>query len=514
MDDTLRAGRRRRWLPGRGAWIADPVVGAMVLVYPLIRLLGVITASPVNAPDSSGYRVRGDSFLNFSLTSLDGHSIRPWGVTIWMALWPTDRGILLAQVVLSIVVWVALAVTVAEGIGNPLARRIVVLLLLLVSCTAQVTAWDANMLSESVSVSTGILALVAIIRFVRQPTWPRAAVLVLAALWFTMTRPNVFPVLMAWAVALVVVGLLRRQALLWSLVAGSFVLMSLYAYVYNVRSDDTWREKFGVSRTTIAYAYPIAQNDPVAEDVLADVRKSDAPRCMIPATPKDATRGGPTLWVHRTAAVCPGMDAWATDNWTRWWVSWLLHHPSKTVQIIHAQLPNALSPPVYADVSAPAPQFVSSMYFGSTAIPQSNNSARSYRTQPLLLWLAAIVVLAVLGRRRFRSGNWHADLVVLAGAAGALVSAVTGGLLIQAAPDGVGRESAGVTLLLTASCVTLVGFGLGRLWPATSPDGEGAAPVPASGLTTGRAAVADGRPAVGPADEVDAAAPRQDHPVG
>ena len=77
-----------------------------------------------------------------------------------------------------------------------------------------------------------------------------------------------------------------------------------------------------------------------------------------------------------------------------------------------------------------------------------------------------------------------------------------------------GRESAGVTLLLTASCITLVGFGLGRLWPATSPDGEGADPAPASGLTTGRAAAADGHPAVGPADEVDAAAPRQDHPVG
>ena len=303
VSDTPEPGRSRRWFPGRRLWIDDPVVRAMVVVYPLVRLLAVIAVAPVNASDSAGYRVRHDNFLNFSLVSLDGHSIRPWGVTVWMALWPGDRGILLAQVALSIVAWVLLALTVADGIGNPVARRLTAFLLLLVSCTAQVIAWDAMMLSEPVSVSTGILALVAVIRFTREPSWPRAVVLVLAALWFTMTRPNVFPVLLAWAVALVVVGLRRHRAVPAAAVAVAFVVMSLYAYVYNVRSDDTWRAQYGVTRTTIAYGYPIAANDPVAKAVLADVRKSDAPRCMIPKTPQEVTHNGTTRWVHETAAV-------------------------------------------------------------------------------------------------------------------------------------------------------------------------------------------------------------------
>jgi hypothetical protein len=486
----------------------------MVAVYPLIRLLGVITAAPVNAPDAAGYRVRGDNFLNFALVSLDGHSIRPWGVTIWMALWPSDRGILLAQVALSIVAWAALAVTVANGIGNPAARRIMAFILLLVSCTGQVTAWDANMLSESVSVSTGVLALVAIIRFTRQPSWTRAGVLVLAGLWFAMTRPNVFPVLLAWAVALVVVGVLRRQVVLWGAVAGAFVLTSLYAYVYNVRSDDTWREQMGVTRTTIAYAYPIAANNPVAKDVLADVRRSDAPRCMIPATPNQVSQRGTTRWVHRTAGACPGMDAWATTNWTRWWVGWLLDHPTKTLRIIHTELPNALSPPVNANVSAPAPTFVGSMFFASTSIPQSTVATRSYRTQPLLLWLAAIITLAVLTRRRLRGGSWHTDLVVLVGAGGALVSAISGVLLIQAAPDGVGRESTGVAVLLTASCIALVGLGLGRLWFETASDRQRSDPASAPGLTPDPPVAADGHRGRGRAGEVAPGTPLQDHPVG
>ena len=77
----------------------------MVLVYPLIRFLAMVSTAPVPAPDAGGYRVAGDNFLNFSLTSLDGHAIRPWGVTIWMALWPGDRGIMFAQVALSMVAW-------------------------------------------------------------------------------------------------------------------------------------------------------------------------------------------------------------------------------------------------------------------------------------------------------------------------------------------------------------------------------------------------------------------------
>jgi hypothetical protein len=207
------------------------------------------------------------------------------------------------------------------------------------------------------------------------------------------------------------------------------------------------------------------------------------------------------------------MDAWATANWNRWWLSWLLHHPSKTAQIIHTELPNALSPPVDANVSAPAPTFVGSMFFGSTSIPQSTIATRSYRTQPLLLWLGAIITLAVLGRRRFQGRSWHTDLVVLAGAGGALASAIAGGLLIPYAPATVGRESTGITLLLTASCVVLVGLGLGRLWSRTASDRQRSDPAPAPGLTPGPPVAADGHPGRDRTEEVPGT-PRQDHPVG
>ena len=224
----------------------------MIAVFPVVRLLSVVSG-PTSYPDTHAYRVKG-SFLDLSLTSLDSRSIRPWGVTAWMALWPSEEGIVLAQTALSIVAWMALALTVAAGIQRAAPRRILVLLLLLLACTAEVADRDLTILAESVSISSGILALAAFIRFTRVPAWGRGAVFLLAALWFSMTRPNVFLTLLAWALAVLLMGVVfRRQVLLSRVVAGLLVAFSLYGYVYNIRSDDSWRAGTGFSRTVVAY---------------------------------------------------------------------------------------------------------------------------------------------------------------------------------------------------------------------------------------------------------------------
>jgi hypothetical protein len=461
MAARLGGGWRwtRAWTAG---WSSDPVVRAMIAVFPLVRLLEVVASGPSTYPDSPTYRVPG-SWLDLSLTSIGGHSVRPWGVTVWMALWPSDRAVVLAQAALAVVAWSVLALTLAAGIRRAAARRTIVLLVLTLASTAQVANWDLIILGESVSISSGILALAAAIRFQRAPTWRSGLVFLLPALWFAMTRPNIFPILLAWAVAFALVGLLRRQVLLPGVIAGLLVAFSLYSYVYNVRSDGAWQDRFGVSRTTVAYGYPVSENGPEAEAVLADLRRTDAPACMIPATPNDVSDHGTTAWVVRTAATCPEMDAWATAHWTRWWLGWLAGHPGRAVHIVRVELPNSLSTPVWADVTAAVPESVGSLYFGSPALPQAAVTTRNYRTQPLILWLAAVVALAWLGRRRWRGSAWTVDLILVAGAGGCLASAISSGLLIQTAPFEVGQEGAGAAVVLIATLVALVGFGLDRV---------------------------------------------------
>ena len=314
------------------------MVKGAVGVFLLLKLAATGWVTPSVYPDGISYRTPG-TWLDFSLTSLDGRSVRPWGVTIWMALWPGDRAIAIAQALLSFVVWAVLAFVVARGIRSAVVRRVVVVLLLLVPCTAQIANWDAVMLGDSVSISTGVLALAMALHFAQAPSWGRAAEFVAASLWFSMTRPNVFVILVVWALGIAVIGLVRRQAVLWGTVAAALVAVSLYSYVYNVRSDQGWVDAYGYSRTTVGYAYPVGKFDPVATSVIADLRRSDAPRCMIPATPEAVTHSGTTRWAASTSRACPGMDDWATKNWIRWWASWLLHHPGAGVRILKTVLP-------------------------------------------------------------------------------------------------------------------------------------------------------------------------------
>ena len=68
----------------------------MVLALPIAKVFGIATVNPSLYPDTNGYRSPG-TWLDFSLTSLDGASLRPWGATIWLALWPGDHAIMIGQ---------------------------------------------------------------------------------------------------------------------------------------------------------------------------------------------------------------------------------------------------------------------------------------------------------------------------------------------------------------------------------------------------------------------------------
>ena len=51
------------------------------------------------------------------------------------------------------------------------------------------------------------------LRFSRAPSWGRAAAFLAPALWFSMTRPNVFVIRVVLAFGLGVIGLVRGEAL-------------------------------------------------------------------------------------------------------------------------------------------------------------------------------------------------------------------------------------------------------------------------------------------------------------
>ena len=436
----------------------------MVLALPVAKVVGIATVNPSIYPDTKTYRREG-TWLDFSLTSLDGANLRPWGSTIWLALWPGDHAIMIGQALLSAVAWGALALVVSAGIRHATVRRLTAAALVLIPCTAQIGNWDSVILGDSVSMSTGVLALAALVWFTREPTWGRAATFGAAALWFTMSRPNAFVILLCWALGLLIIAVLRRGLVVVWAVAALLVLFSVYSYAYNMRSDAAWTAKHGYSRSTVSFAYPIWHYNPVAPQVVADLRKSDAPRCMIPEGERLITPHGPSEWVSRTVATCPEMNTWATENWQRWYISWLLTHPTSTIRVIDSQILHSLAPTVWGNVVAATPNSVAALFLGTPSVPQDARTQKSYHVQPLILWGLAVVGLGFAARRlgRWRGSPWAVDIALAASVAGGLLCAISSGLLIQTIPFEVAQESLASTVIITAALVVGVGLGIDRV---------------------------------------------------
>jgi hypothetical protein len=348
----------------------------------------------------------------------------------------------------------------------------------LIPCTAQIGNWDSVILGDSASVSTGVLALGALIWFTRDPNWGRAATFGAAALWFTRSRPNVFVILLCWALGLLLIAVLRRELVVVRVVAAILVLFSVYSYAYNMRSDSAWTATHGYSRTTVSYAYPIGAYNPVAPQIVADLRKSDAPRCMIPQGKRLVAHGGPTAWVSRTVVTCPEMNTWATQNWQRWYLGWLLTHPTSTIRLIDSQILHSLAPTVWGNVVAATPNSVAALFLGTPSLPQNAHPLKSYHVQPLILWGLAVVGLAFAARRfgRWSDSSWAVDIALAASVAGGLLCAISSGLLIQTMPFEVAQESLASTVIITAALVVGVGLGMDRI---LSPAKRAVAAIPA-----------------------------------
>ena len=104
----------------------DPVIRSMLVAFARHQgPRGGEQRSGRPYPDTDTYRVRG-LVPGLLAEQPGGRSVRPWGVTAWMALWPSDEAIVLAQTALSIVAWSVLALTAAAGIRRTAVRRVVV----------------------------------------------------------------------------------------------------------------------------------------------------------------------------------------------------------------------------------------------------------------------------------------------------------------------------------------------------------------------------------------------------
>jgi hypothetical protein len=233
--------RPRPWSAGAWRQLPWPTIGchAAVAVGTLfvIRVVGAGWPSgfPTFFPDSS-------SFLAVAgrgpLTGRFWFDERPVGFPLlaW-AVGGNVRLIVLVQTVLYVASFAALAAAVVTSLRSRLCRVTAVALITVVATQPRFALWNTHVLSESLTISLGILTLAGWWWWAARPSRPRLGLAALATVAWLVTRDsNVVPVVVVVVPALL--GAARwgrrltpdvRRAL--AVTAGSLLLVGAYVFV-------------------------------------------------------------------------------------------------------------------------------------------------------------------------------------------------------------------------------------------------------------------------------------------
>jgi hypothetical protein len=278
----LRLGRNRRWQEcgaiGRAQACGWPLELLVVGAYVVVRVWQAAAATPLYTRDSVDYA----RIARLPIGGTFASEVKPWGLPLLYKLLPGDLAISvpIAQLLLSIGAWLALAFAVGRCVEHTKLRRLALVCVLTFSCSAAVAQWDAVLLSESLSLSLFALVLAAGFELVRRPRpVALAALLVLAMLWAAARDTNAYA-FAPLALALLVSFGWRRKRLAAVLVCGSVLILA--ASAASASSPRRWQ---------------LVMIDLVGERVLASPQETAYFRARGMPLPQDLRR---RLYVDRT----------------------------------------------------------------------------------------------------------------------------------------------------------------------------------------------------------------------
>ena len=200
-----------RWFAARPL----AVYATIFAIYLVVRVIIVAGGEVFQSWDSAVYAYRDDPTRNRGpLVSFIGHAPRPWGLPLFFAMFPTDEARAIGQSVLGVFAWTVLAWELTRHLKTRPARYAAFASVLLFSSLTNVTAWDFTILTESTSVSFGVLIIALLMRWGRTRSWVPLALATFIGVWWTFIRPDirVFTVVLIGLLAVAGWRVWRRRA--------------------------------------------------------------------------------------------------------------------------------------------------------------------------------------------------------------------------------------------------------------------------------------------------------------
>jgi len=349
--------RRTAWWRGRIRTARDAVFdypGSLLtclLGGYLIARIAVLRSSTLKVwPDAFSYAYRDSPLWDRGpLVSFTGHAPRLWGVPLLYALFHNDWRRVEAQWAISTVAWALLACALWTCLRGTAAKAVASGAVLSFALLTLVTEWDLTIMSESLSISLGVVVVACFLLWLRTGARIALVALTAAAFYWTFVRAELRLFVVVLGAVLVFLAWRRRDLRRWAVgaaaalavavgwctaimpnVLGTFsgytaTHLSANSDVLMFRLGNTW----GINITI--YGDPRLQH--VYEDELG------MPKC--PAAAEYArTRPKDFFGLLDRFNSCPELHAWADRNGDAP-VSFALAAPDQAARVVWNVAPRA-----------------------------------------------------------------------------------------------------------------------------------------------------------------------------
>lgn len=211
----------------RSVRLPEAVLTGLLAVFVAARVLICVRGDVFTSFDTFSYAHRGDpAFDRGSLVSLTGHAPRLWGVPVFYAIFPNDQARAVAQWTVGTVAWGLLACALWACLRTLVARAVAVAAVLVVALLPQVANWDFAILSESLSISLGVLTLALLLLWARTNVVWYLVGATAVAVWWTFTRTDIRVFVIFLILTLAVVAWRRPPKRRHALVATAVLVLA------------------------------------------------------------------------------------------------------------------------------------------------------------------------------------------------------------------------------------------------------------------------------------------------
>ena len=440
--------------------LSCPIITTLV-VFVLARLLPfgatLLSLGPRVAPDSGTYRY---GFWNWEVL----FGMRGIGITGPFTLMPNHLAVALLQwlCVTGAGAWLILELARMKTVSKwiPIAATFATL------CSPTVMAWDTWVLSHSLTLAYGLIALSTLVAFLRSGHWAWLMLMTGALVGTAVSRPSNMVVLAVMVTTVLVFALVgrpssSRRSIATVGVVGAMAL--IVTYNYNSWLGSNWHPP----NPAVLLPYILSEGIPVSEAMIAEAKLSpEIPECAFPDAPVDSSTF--PAYLDLLANECPAGLAWISDNFERWYVEFYVSNPDVAMAQLNYGLAVALgSPADYGGgMGSVIPEPLAELFLASPTFTQSPGFA------PALGWfILALVIVVLAGIPKFRAPRALPEgrraLTLAAALASSYMLALVVGILYQSHGDNF-RVFIDIQVMLVLCSTTVVGYGLSPLSSHTS----------------------------------------------